>query len=215
MNSLSLDQLLARLSAAGAPSSIVTDVMPVLCVLASSGARTDFAQGVDPDGKPWKPLAHPRPDGSNVTLRDKGLLFASIKATSSGSRLTLQASAAGANVHQYGATIRPKSAKALAIPLTIEAKRIGSPKQNHFPRPLFVYRPGPGRNAFLAERKGKRAKLVLQYVLLKQVTIPARKYLGFSRQTLSRMGRIVAEAGSRWAAGRFQTAVTRPFRVIG
>src|SRR6185312_8848018 len=89
-----------------------------------------------------------------------------------------------AATHQYGATIHPTNAKALAIPLTKEAARAGSPR-DWSDASLFLYRPKKGDKAFLAESKQKGGKrrgftqLVLHYVLVQSVKIPARPFLGW------------------------------------
>lgn len=163
--------------------------MPALRVMAVSGNKAFFQEGRGPDGKPWAPLKHPRPGkgGSGKPLQDRGLLKASISASVTETELKLSASRAGANTHQFGATIRPKNAKRLAIPLTPEAKRAGSPRKG-FPRPLFVV----GVNdqvAYLAEQKGKgkRQTMVFHYVLVREVKIPQRVFVGFSAETLDKM----------------------------
>lgn len=159
-------------------------------VTALSGAKDFFTNSVGPDGKPWEPLAHPRPNGGAKPLQDKGLLKASMSAMVTEEGLRLSASSPGANVHQFGATLKPTKAKHLSIPLTKEAKRVGGAR--HFPRKLFPMT-GP-RATVLAERtgKGKRAKVVVHYVLKEQVTVHKREFVGFSAATLDKIGTIIA-----------------------
>ena len=86
----------------------------------------------------------------------------------------------------YGGVVKPKKAKNLAIPVTREAKEIKSPR--NFPRALFFI---PMRNVlgtsastgWLAEKTerkyGRGVKQIIrhQYLLKKQVVIPARKFM--------------------------------------
>lgn len=161
-----------------------------LIVLAVSGAKDHFTDRVGPDGKPWRVLAHKRPNGGDKPLQDSGLLKASLSAEVTAGQLRLKASRAGADVQQFGATIRAKGKK-LSIPVSKEAKRAGGAK--NFPRKLFPLT-GP-KATVLAERTGKRVKkLVVHYVLKDEVTIPARPFVGFSAATLQRISTLLAVA---------------------
>lgn len=73
------------------------------------------------------------------------------------------------SIHYYGGTVRPKEAKALAIPLVPEAKGI-YPRSGLIPG-LFLVRTLKG--AFLATKdKGKSMFLKFWFVLVKSATIP-------------------------------------------
>lgn len=163
-----------------------------LSVIAVSGARDHFRKSQGPDGRKWAPLAHTRPAGGSLPLRDRGLLAASLSASVTPVGLALKASQKGANVHQFGATLTAKNAKYLAIPVTKEASRAGSPRKN-FPRPLFVLR--ANGQLYLAETvtKGKKKKsaVVVHYALKKSVKVPARPFVGFSQETLQRMTNVL------------------------
>jgi phage gpG-like protein len=184
---LALQQLAGFLSGIDAElfGEVVRDNARKLEVMAVSGAKEHFRESRTPEGQAWKPLAHPRVSGGDKPLRDKGLLMASLSASVTEGQLRLMASHPGANVHQFGATIRPKRAKKLAIPLSREAKRAGRPK--NFPRKLR-WRPTNGSSSLLYEVTGKRVKKVtMHFVLVDQVTIPARKFVGFSDETIARI----------------------------
>jgi phage gpG-like protein len=164
-------------------------------VLAVSGAKENFTQARAPDGTPWKALEHPRPSGGDKPLRDKGLLMASLSASVTEGQLRLRASHVGANVHQFGATIKPKRAKKLAIPVSREGKRAGRPRD--FPRKL-KWRPTNGQSSLLYEVTGERRKrVVIHYVLVDEVTIPARPFVGFSSETLGKIAFTLTEAFDR------------------
>lgn len=180
---------------------LVRDMMKPLSIIALGGMRQHFVDQRGPDGKPWAKLAHPRPDGGDQVLRDKGTMYNALGCVISGERLILVLSHPGANVHNFGAVLTPKKARALAIPLTREAKRVGSPKRNAFPRPLFVI-VSQKKKAFLAERV-TGGSLVLHYILLKSVKIPQRLIVGFSDKTLDKM--------SDFAAGRLMDKVQAAF----
>jgi len=78
-----------------------------------------------------------------------------------------------AEVQDQGGTIRPKSGKNLAIPLTPQAR-------NRWPRDwgdkLFFLKSKNGKG-LLAERVGNGKKLKVQYVLQPQVTITGSGYI--------------------------------------
>lgn len=195
MNAVPLDALARDLDAAGIPRTVLAGATPAVLVIAASGAKKGVTEGRSPDGTKYRPLRRPRPDGSSTPLRDKGTLLASIKAAASGTHVTLTASHPGANVHQYGATIVPKVARALAIPLTAEAKRVGSPRRNQFPRPLVR------RGSLLTENVGGR--LVSHYRLARRVVVPARPYLGFSAETSDRIAAVLQTRALEWVTRQF------------
>lgn len=153
-------------------------------VLAVATVKERFFSGVDPDERPWKPLAHPRPRGGNKPLRDRGLLMASITATSTTSELVQGTNLEYAGLHQSGGVVRPKRGKFLAIPLTREAVTAGSPRR--FRKELS---PRFGaRGGVLVEEKARGD--VAHYALVRSVTIPPRPFLGFGEKLLAKMDTI-------------------------
>ena len=82
-----------------------------------------------------------------------------------------------AYVQEYGATIRPKNAKWLTIPLIPAAK---GKRAGEF-TDLFYYKPDGENHAFLARPKGQGIENV--FLLTKSVTIPERSFLrtGFDK----------------------------------
>lgn len=88
-----------------------------------------------------------------------------------------------ARLHQEGGTLRPKSAKYLWVPLTREARRAGSPKRwmQQNAGHNFTRRTGRG-NLMVFKRGGRgRGGATPHFLLLKQVRIPARPFLGWPR----------------------------------
>jgi phage gpG-like protein len=93
-----------------------------------------------------------------------------------------------ARIHQFGGVIRPTRAKALAIPLTDKARKMGSPK-NWPEGTLFKHK---GEKSFtLCEKVGKKGKLVAHYVLLKSVKIPGRPYVMVQAEDVKVFSQIV------------------------
>ena len=75
--------------------------------------------------------------------------------------------------------IRPKSAKALAVPIHPEAKKARGPRD--FSDLVFI--PNPGKPPLLARiraggpKRARQASMDIMYVLLKSVALPPRPYL--------------------------------------
>lgn len=85
------------------------------------------------------------------------------------SRATV-AVASPAIAHKFtGGTIRPKRGKYLAIPLTAEAYKAGSPREGAMSNLVFAggYR---GGSAFLGRRDGQFGSLTRHYLLVRSVT---------------------------------------------
>jgi len=81
-----------------------------------------------------------------------------------------------AHAHEYGATIKPKKGKYLAIPLTKEAQAAGSPRA--FSDLRFVN--AKGGNLLMVRDKKKRGgktESEAMYLLVKSVTLPERSFI--------------------------------------
>lgn len=184
---LTPDALSARIKNAGDLTKTSEETLKACAIITHGGMMQGFQNETAPSGKKWDRLAHPRVMGGNRVLQDRGLLKNSVQARATVNGIVASAAHPAANVHQYGATIRPKRAKRLSIPLTKEGKRAGSPRR--FPRKLFVV---GGRNdkLFLAEQQ--RGQLLRHYILVKQVVIAAREFVGFSEETLTKIEALLA-----------------------
>jgi phage gpG-like protein len=201
MPSIDLDDLEARLRRPPRPPAELSPRLArSLCVAAVSGYKEGFRSQRAPDGTPWAPLKYPRPRGGSTVLVDTGRLRNSGEARVSGETLALSATAPGAAAHQFGAVVRPKAAKALAIPVTVPATRFASPRR--FPGPALVYLPSrhqnPDDRGKLAQitfkGRGKRARVVVtvHYLLRAKVVVPKRPFVGFSADTVRDMADMVA-----------------------
>lgn len=196
---LSLSELAQHCEQAGADlhGGSYQEPLRTCLVLIKADVKDNFSGGHGPDGEGWAPLAFARPRGGDKPLRDTGLLMASITSTGGQGhveQLTDRDLVVGTNlgraaIHQYGGTITPKKGKYLAIPLTKEAQRAGSP--SNFAGdlvPIFGAKGG-----VLIEKKAKgrgkkqRVEEVAQFALVKSVVIPARPYLGFGQQLLGKI----------------------------
>jgi len=99
-----------------------------------------------------------------------------------------------AHAHEYGATIKPKKGKYLAIPLTKEAQAAGSPRA--FSDLYFVNAKG-GNLLMVRDKKkhGGKTESETMYLLVKSVTLPERSFIraSFDAQQ-DELGSIVTKA---------------------
>ena len=81
-----------------------------------------------------------------------------------------------AHAHEYGATIKPKKGKYLAIPLTKEAEEEGSPRA--FNNLRFVNAKG-GNLLMVRDKKKGRGKTESEamFLLVKSITLPERSFI--------------------------------------
>lgn len=181
--------------------------LKVTAVYLEGEAKLCFDESRTPDGQPWAPIKHPmegRGAGAKP-LRDTDTLMAGMTASHAAgavrriddTELIFGSNDSRAATHNFGATITPKNAKALTIPLTIEAARAGSPR--NFPRPLFVLKPKDGGKSYLAERIGKRLKK--HYLFSMKSVIPARQFVGLSERNIEDIQEIARDFGlEQWRA---------------
>lgn len=157
----------------------LSDLAPVTRLMAPVAAgevKQRFGEQRSPDGTAWLPLRNRRPRGGNLALMDTGKLRASISGRAEGTdSIVVGTNIQYAAIHQFGGIIRPRRGRMLAIPLTVEAQRAGSPRR--FQRPLSPRVRG-NRGVLVEQTPGGRGRA--HYALVRQVTIPARPFLGFS-----------------------------------
>lgn len=199
---VSLEELAPYLERLGTEPSQVNwePALKIIAVLIAAATRENFEGQHAPDGTAWPALAHPRPSsqGGDQALRDFGFLDASVTGNGAGhieeyedNALTFGTNLDYARTQQEGDPDRHASeAQYLAIPLTAEAKSAGRARQ--FPSELFVLPSKKPDTALLAERDDS-GNLVIQYVLKKSVSIPARPFLGFNDQLLEKIDDVFAE----------------------
>jgi phage gpG-like protein len=198
-----------------------TPALEKVAIAAKADFKQRFATSTAPDGSSWPPLkgfrvrrndalAKPKGGGSLQPLRDTGLLMASATAQGKGhvEEITSLSMEVGTNldkaaVHQKGVPSevwdgRPTKGKALAIPMTIEAQRAGSPRL--FPEHLVLVWPKGKSFGWLVQvdpGKGKhnrRAKSILHYMLVPRVVIPKREFVGWSKGLIETTDSILQDA---------------------
>lgn len=177
-------------------------LMPPLAVALQREVATIFREQSDPvTGVRWAPTGSlalsTRVGGgqSGKTLSDTGNLrnaLVSARPKIVDNQVSVDTSGVPyAALHNFGGVQRPRNAKSLAIPLTKEAKRAGSARrwwgQNVAKKP-FIF--NNGEKVFidsLADIKGNKKgdkegpqNIVLQFILLKFVRIPQRRFIGVS-----------------------------------
>lgn len=210
MATVPLNQLAGRLIPPGGAAPVLSRRLGrSLEVMAVAGYKDHFFKQTAPDGTPWPGLKYQRPRGGNRALLDTGRLVNSGLAKAGDDEVALSATAPGAALQQFGGTVRPVSAKALAIPVTAEAMRFGP---RRFPGPPLVYLPGrkanPDDRGKLAQitfkGRGRKSKAVVtvHYLLRAKVVVPARVFVGFSAATVDDMAGLVAADQARQLSAR-------------
>lgn len=155
--------------------------------------RRRFQTSTAPDGTPWRPLSRPRPNGGAKPLLDTGLLRNSVTARPEPDGASAGTNAVQAPLMNFGGVVRPAKGKFLAVPATREAKRAGSPRR--FPTALS---PRVGRRGgVLLDPRGR-----VQFYLTRQVTVPARPFLGLSADGFRAVEGLVADfVAGAWPVG--------------
>lgn len=135
---------------------------------AAIGLQSDLKKTLSKSASPSRPGSPPGAETGNLrrsVQSDLGTVRKDLRAR------------VGTNIHygrtlEYGARIRPKKAKTLAVPITKEAQRHASPRR--FPRELQLI-PRKGRAPLLAEVDNDKVKP--HYVLMPSVNIAPRPWL--------------------------------------
>lgn len=191
---ITMDQLPAEIGLAIASMGSVqfAPVGRMIERAAKTSVQLGFVRSVSPEGEPWAPLRHQRvyQGSNNKILQNFGYLYASIQAKATAKDLTVSSNLIYAGVHQFGARITPKKGKFLAIPATKEASRAGGARRFRSPLHAIINRRGTG--GVLLDSQD-----VVQYYLTKEVTVPARPFLGFSKQLIGEIGEILTDAALR------------------
>lgn len=184
-----------------------------------------FDEGRGPDGEVWLPVKHPRVRGSGtpVPLRDTGMLMASVTSNGSknhvdreeGTALVFGTNAVQANLQNYGGTVYPKN-KFLTIPVSLEAKRAGSPLR--FPNAEKRLKWGVGKKGGIVyevltpkQQKSKKKPgvnsiyskvdgddVMIHFFAVTSVTVPARPFLGISQRLADKLALLAsAQSGEK------------------
>jgi phage gpG-like protein len=177
--------------AAGQPVPIAPALGRVLVQILVADIKARFATGTAPDGTRWRPLKFNRPRGGNQPLRDTGRLMASITGEARAAEVVVGTAHPSAPLHQYGGVVRPVKGKFLAIPLSVEAVRAGSPRRVRGTEQMPLF-------ARVIPATGER---VGHFLLVKQVSVPARPFMGASDQAMAAISAAVLDEQARdWQA---------------
>ena len=106
-----------------------------------------------------------------------------------------------AHAHEYGANIKPKKGKYLAIPLTKEAGEAGSPRAFSGLRTVKV---SGGKLLMIRDKKGRgQTGGEAMFLLVKSITLPERSFIRASfDQDKAKLDDIVDRQVSRVIAGK-------------
>jgi phage gpG-like protein len=179
---------------APAPAKLPPATGKVVGQIVVSDIKGRIAAGVDVRGQRFRPLKHARPRGGNKPLLDRGLLLASFTSRVEPDAVVVGSNHPGAAANNFGAVIRAKK-KMLAIPLTKEAVRAGSPRR--FKRKELTLQPTRKRRVFLLMSTDKAGRRVPQFLLVDSVKVPQREFMGVSDKALLQVADALALAGLR------------------
>lgn len=163
------------------PGGDMTKPMRSIGRALKTGAQLRFRTMQGPDGATWPTSRRAEQDGGQ-TLSLTRRLRNSITFLATRDKVVVGTNVKYAAIHQFGGVIRAKNGPFLAIPITGAARQAGSPR--NMPD-LHVAQTLKGQ-FFLADGKG-----VTQFLLRRQVTIPARPYLGASASDLAEILRLL------------------------
>jgi phage virion morphogenesis protein len=172
-----LERLRLGLPFSGDMSPAMRDMARVL----KTGALLRFRTGKAPDGTKWKDSRRVAQGGGqtlSLTRRLRNSITTSFDRTSA----TVGTNAVYAAIHQFGGVIRAKKGPFLSIPVTPAARAAGSPTAM---AGLRVWQTLKGQFV-LGDDKG-----VVHFLLRRQVTMPARPFLGSSESDKSELLNVV------------------------
>lgn len=165
------------------PGGDMTQPMKDIGRALKTGAQLRFRSMHGPDGSSWPTSRRAEQEGGQ-TLSLTRRLRNSITFYATRDKVVVGTNVRYAAIHQFGGVIRAKNGPFLAIPMTPAARKAGSPR--NMPE-LHVAQTLKGQ-FFLVDGKG-----VTQYLLRRQVTIPARPYLGASASDRAELLRILRD----------------------
>lgn len=162
-----LEQLRLHLPLTGSMAPAMSNMGRAL----KTATQLRFRNTSAPDGSQWAKSWRAQHQGGQ-TLSLTRRLRNSITYEATNNSVVVGTNVLYAAIHQFGGVVRAKNGPFLSIPVTPEARKAGSPR--NMPG-LHVQQTLKGQFV-LANDKG-----VVQYLLRKQVTIPARPFLGVSQ----------------------------------
>lgn len=129
-----------------------------------------FRNEETPEGIKWKPSLR-----GGKTLVDTGLLRQSFQIKYDNKVAQVGTNIRYARIHNYGGIIRAKK-KYLTIPIAREAKG----KRARSFQDTFIFKSKRTGNLFIAQKNGVNLRTL--YLLKKQITVPARRFMGINQR---------------------------------
>ncbi len=172
-----LERLRLGLPLSGDMSPAMRDMARVL----KTGALLRFKAEKGPDGEGWQKSQRTK-NGGGQTLSLTRRLRNSITTEHDRTSATVGTNVVYAAIHQFGGIIRAKKGPFLSIPVTAEARAAGSPTK--MPG-LRVWQTLKGQYV-MGDEKG-----TVHFLLRRQVTMPARPFLGASEGDKTELLRVV------------------------
>ena len=176
---------LRRLQDSLPESGDMSPAMRSLARVLKTGTQLRFRAQKAPDGAAWQST---RRGGQILNLTRR--LRNSITAANDSRSATVGTNVAYAAIHQFGGVIRAKKGPFLAIPVTPEARAAGSPTK--MPG-LHVWQTLKGQFVMGSEDG------TVHFLLRRQVTMPARPFLGASDDDRAELLRVLQQhLEGRW-----------------
>lgn len=166
------------------------DLAKAIGVILVAGVRRRFQQAAA-----GPRLKRPRPGGGDKPLLDTGVLRNSYTARVEPDGASVGSALPQARLHEFGGTVRAKRTKYLALPLTVQAKRAGSPRR--IPHLRFrPFRDKPGGVLYRDDGRGRRTD---HFLLVPEVTVPARPRVAADAADRRAIDEVAAAFGFRLA----------------
>lgn len=175
---------LARLRLALPLSGDMSPAMRGMARVLKSGALMRFRTVTGPDGVGWVKSRRASQDGGQ-TLSLSGRLRRSITTSATATTASVGTNVVYAAIHQFGGVIRAKKGPFLSIPVTPQARGWGSPTKAEVP--LHVWQTIKGQFVMGTDQG------VVHFLLRRQVTMPARPFLGASDEDKTELLRVLQE----------------------
>lgn len=179
-------ELLAALARLKMSLPLGGDMSPAMRSLArvlKTGTQLRFRSARDPDGEAW-PRSRRASEQGGQTLSLSRRLRNSITSASTSTTASVGTNVLYAAIHQFGGVIRAKKGPFLAIPVTPQARSAGSPTR--MPG-LHVWQTLKGQFV-MGDDKGN-----VHFLLRRQVSMPARPFLGASDADRVELLRVLRE----------------------
>jgi phage gpG-like protein len=179
MNSIEvfgLDKLTRDLQAKVKALENVNPLLDAIGIQLTRSVQKNFQAGGRP---PWKESRGAR-ERNGKTLSWRGVLKGSISHAIEGRTVLVGTNVKYGRIQQLGGVVRPKKAKALAIPLNEKARKasenLGGKTLRDIPD-MFFLKSKTGKSIGTLMKKTKKGKAEAWFALMESVAIPKRPFL--------------------------------------